>query len=59
MPLANTLTALKYSEYDGFLSIEWEKKWHPELAEPEVALPQHLAELRRVASQIGIDYAVG
>jgi hypothetical protein len=26
--------------------VEWEKKWHPHLAEPEVALPQHIALLK-------------
>jgi sugar phosphate isomerase/epimerase len=32
--------------YRGYLSVEWEKKWHPEIEEPEVALPQHAAVLR-------------
>jgi sugar phosphate isomerase/epimerase len=32
--------------YNGYLSVEWEKKWHPEIEEPEVALPQHAAVLR-------------
>jgi hypothetical protein len=32
--------------YCGWLSVEWEKKWHPDLAEPEVALPQHAEKLR-------------
>jgi hypothetical protein len=22
--------------------VEWEKRWHPEIEDPEVALPQHL-----------------
>jgi hypothetical protein len=26
--------------------VEWEKKWHPELAEPEVAYPRHIELLR-------------
>ena len=29
----------------GWMSVEWEKRWHPEIAAPEVALPQHLAKL--------------
>ncbi len=33
--------------YDGWVSVEWEKRWHPELEEPEVALPQHAKLLRR------------
>ncbi|GIT82195.1 hypothetical protein LLS1_38640 [Leifsonia sp. LS1] len=31
---------------DMWLSYEWEKKWHPELAEPEVALPQYVEFMR-------------
>jgi hypothetical protein len=27
------------------ISVEWEKRWHPEIEEPEVALPQHLSVL--------------
>ena len=36
--------------YDGWLSFEWEKKWHPEIEEPEVALPHFvrwISALRR------------
>jgi hypothetical protein len=33
---------------EGWLSVEWEKRWHPELAEPELALPRELAALRAV-----------
>jgi fatty-acyl-CoA synthase len=32
--------------YDGWVSVEWEKRWHPELAEPEIALPQHSSLLK-------------
>ena len=35
--------ALKYLKYDGWLCFEWEKMWHPEIEEPEVALP-HFAK---------------
>jgi fatty-acyl-CoA synthase len=46
IPIRAQLDALRASGYDGYVSVEWEKKWHPELAEPEVALPQHIAWLR-------------
>jgi hypothetical protein len=29
-----------------WLSLEWEKRWHPDIAEPEVAFPQYAALLR-------------
>jgi sugar phosphate isomerase/epimerase len=32
--------------YEGWVSVEWEKRWHPELAAPEIALPQHVMLLR-------------
>jgi hypothetical protein len=40
------LIALHQIGYDGWLSVEWEKHWHPEIAEPEIALPQHVERLR-------------
>jgi hypothetical protein len=45
MPLRTICTLLKQGSYDGYLSLEWEKKWHPEIEEPEVALPQALPYL--------------
>lgn len=37
---------LRTHGYQGDLSIEWEKKWHPEIEEPEIALPQHAQIVR-------------
>ncbi len=47
VPVRESLAALGRAGYDGWISVEWEKRWHPELAEPEVALPQHSELLRR------------
>jgi sugar phosphate isomerase/epimerase len=38
LPLAEILRALQEEPYDGWLSLEWEKKWHPEAAELEPTL---------------------
>ncbi len=46
VPVRAQLTALEQLGYTGWVSVEWEKKWHPELAGPDVALPQHIAWLR-------------
>jgi hypothetical protein len=27
--------------YRNWISVEWEKRWHPEIEAPEVALPQY------------------
>jgi sugar phosphate isomerase/epimerase len=38
-PLPELKAALQDLQYDRFVSFEWEKRWHPELADAEVALP--------------------
>jgi sugar phosphate isomerase/epimerase len=39
LPLAQSIGLLKAAGYDGWLLCEHEKRWHPELAEPEVIFP--------------------
>jgi sugar phosphate isomerase/epimerase len=38
-PLRTMLKELRRIRYQGFVSFEWERHWHPELAPAEVALP--------------------
>jgi sugar phosphate isomerase/epimerase len=42
VPVREMLTLLAGGGYQGWVSVEWEKRWHPEIEAPEVALPQHL-----------------
>ena len=44
--MRESLAALRRGGYDGWVAVEWEKKWHPHIPEPEVALPQHATLLR-------------
>lgn len=37
------LEVLDAAGYDRWVSFEWEKKWHPAIEEPEVALPHFIA----------------
>ena len=46
VPVRESLVALEAAGYGGWLTVEWEKRWHPELAEPEVALPGELETLK-------------
>jgi fatty-acyl-CoA synthase len=39
VPVREGLAVLNSAGYSGWLVQEWEKKWHPEIEEPEVALP--------------------
>jgi sugar phosphate isomerase/epimerase len=47
IPLFPMLDRILDGGYRGAISLEWEKRWHPEIAEPEVAFPQYARELRR------------
>jgi sugar phosphate isomerase/epimerase len=38
-PLMEVRTALQQLNYSGFVSFEWEKKWHPEIPDANLALP--------------------
>lgn len=46
VPVRESIALLEDAGYDGWLTVEWEKRWHPELDEPEVALPRELATLQ-------------
>lgn len=48
LPLAECFAALQSIGYDGCYTLEWEKRWHPEIAGPEVALPDYVAAMRRL-----------
>jgi sugar phosphate isomerase/epimerase len=38
-PLSEVRSALCQIAYNGFVSFEWEKKWHPEIPDASIALP--------------------
>jgi sugar phosphate isomerase/epimerase len=39
VPIPGIIETLKRAGYDGYVDFEWEKAWHPEIAEPEIAIP--------------------
>ena len=52
VPTAEALRLLAGRGYDGWLCVEWERKWHPHLAPAEVALSRHAAQLRSLLSRL-------
>jgi sugar phosphate isomerase/epimerase len=46
VPLTTMLDKLVEGGYDGYAILEWEKRWHRELAEPEIAFPQYVVKMR-------------
>lgn len=53
VPVREGLEVLNRGGYNGWLVVEWEKKWHPEIEDPEVALPHEIGELRSWLEDIG------
>jgi sugar phosphate isomerase/epimerase len=47
VPVRGQIEALARAGYRGFYSFEWEKRWHPEIEEPDVAF----AHFARVAKE--------
>lgn len=43
---------LKQSGYDGWLSLEWEKMWHPQIEPAEIALPLFAAKMRALWARV-------
>ena len=41
VPVRQMLRLLAAGGYQNWVSVEWEKRWHPEIEAPEVALPQY------------------
>jgi sugar phosphate isomerase/epimerase len=50
VPVADAVGVLKAGGYDGWLTFEWEKLWHPDLAPPEIAFPHFIAGMRRLTA---------
>jgi len=52
LPLKDMLAALKNIGYDGYLSMEWVKRWNAELEEPGVAFAHFTYSLSKLLRQI-------
>ena len=52
-PALDCMQLLQNASYDGWYSLEWEKMWHPEIEDPEVALPLFPAKIRQLAELAG------
>lgn len=46
VPVVETVRVLRAAGYQGLYCFEWEKMWHPEIEDPEIAIP-HFARLMR------------
>lgn len=47
VPIMKAIATLRDDRYKGFYSFEWEKLWHPEIAEPDIALADYPAAIKQ------------
>lgn len=47
VPIFQAVDLLRADGYSGYYSLEWEKMWHPELAEPELAFADYAAAMKK------------
>ena len=54
VPVKEQVRVLASGGYKGFYCFEWEKKWHPEIEEPEVAFPHYAKTMREYLAVAGV-----
>ena len=42
------LELLRGMNYQGYISFEWEKRWHPDIEEPEIAFPNFIKYMKNI-----------
>lgn len=54
VPVKDTVAVLAKGGYKGYYGFEWEKAWHPEIEEPEVAFPHYAQLMRQWLADVGV-----
>jgi sugar phosphate isomerase/epimerase len=54
VPVREQVKVLAGAGYEGFYCFEWEKKWHPEIEEPEIAFPHYAKTMREYLAEAGV-----
>ena len=54
VPVRQIVHILAADGYQGYYGFEWEKLWHPDIEEPEVAIPHFAKVIREYLAESGI-----
>jgi sugar phosphate isomerase/epimerase len=52
VPVLDALKEFKASGYDGFVSLEWVKRWNPDLNEPGIVFPHFMNYMEFLFKQL-------
>lgn len=53
IPVKEIVRVLATRGYKGYYCFEWEKRWHSEIEEPEVAFPHYAKTIREYLAEVG------
>ena len=53
MPFEACYRLLHSQGFDDYCTLEWEKRWHPEIEEPEIAFPDFVRFMKRLEEKCG------
>jgi sugar phosphate isomerase/epimerase len=54
VPVNTQVEVLAKAGYKGYYCFEWEKKWHPEIEEPEVSFPHYAKTMAEYLNAAGV-----
>jgi sugar phosphate isomerase/epimerase len=54
VPVKAQVEVLAKAGYSGFYCFEWEKKWHPEIEEPEISFPHYAKTMTEYLKDAGV-----
>lgn len=54
VPVKAQVQVLAAAGYKGYYGFEWEKRWHPEIADPEVAFPHYAKTIGEYLAAAGV-----
>ena len=54
VPVKDTVHVLASHGYSGFYCFEWEKRWHPDIDEPEAAFPHYARTMSGYLAEFGV-----
>ena len=54
IPVKQTVQVLAANGYKGYYCFEWEKRWQPEIDDPEIAFPHYAKTMRQYLADAGV-----
>lgn len=53
VPIGDAVKVLLTADFTGYVDFEWEKAWHPEIEDPEIAIPHFRTAIDQLVSGVG------